>query len=138
MYGFYDECLRKYGSANVWKLFTDLFDYLPLTALVEGSVSTCLRVELGLLDCLPLAIAKAALLTVPRATRCDELPCCAYDLPRNALPILVIAAGVLLARRPVAQHRHAGHCPHPRPSPGGAARGRDVRLALVRPGRQDG
>jgi diadenosine tetraphosphatase ApaH/serine/threonine PP2A family protein phosphatase len=37
-YGFYDECLRKYGNANVWKYFTDLFDYLPLTALVEHSV----------------------------------------------------------------------------------------------------
>jgi serine/threonine-protein phosphatase 2A catalytic subunit len=35
-YGFYDECLRKYGNANVWKLFTELFDYLPLTAVVEG------------------------------------------------------------------------------------------------------
>jgi len=31
VYGFYDECVRKYGSANVWKLFTDLFDYFPLT-----------------------------------------------------------------------------------------------------------
>lgn len=38
VYGFYDECVRKYGSANVWKLFTDLFDYLPLTALVENHV----------------------------------------------------------------------------------------------------
>ena len=38
MYGFYDECLRKYGNANVWKYFTDLFDYLPLTALVDGQV----------------------------------------------------------------------------------------------------
>ncbi|RZB96377.1 Serine/threonine-protein phosphatase PP2A catalytic subunit [Glycine soja] len=34
VYGFYDECLRKYGSANVWKIFTDLFDYFPLTALM--------------------------------------------------------------------------------------------------------
>lgn len=37
-YGFYDECLRKYGSANVWKYFTDLFDFLPLTALIENQI----------------------------------------------------------------------------------------------------
>ena len=38
VYGFYDECLRKYGNANVWKYFTDLFDYFPLTAVVQGAV----------------------------------------------------------------------------------------------------
>lgn len=38
VYGFYDECMRKYGSANVWQMFTDLFDYLPLTALVENQI----------------------------------------------------------------------------------------------------
>ncbi|XP_031505791.1 serine/threonine-protein phosphatase PP2A-2 catalytic subunit-like isoform X1 [Nymphaea colorata] len=38
VYGFYDECLRKYGSAAVWKMFTDLFDYFPLTALVESEI----------------------------------------------------------------------------------------------------
>ena len=38
VYGFYDECIRKYGSASVWKYFTDLFDYLPLTALVENKI----------------------------------------------------------------------------------------------------
>lgn len=39
VYGFYDECLRKYGSANVWKYITDMFDYLPLAATVENEVS---------------------------------------------------------------------------------------------------
>jgi len=38
VYGFYDECLKLYGNANVWKYFTDLFDYLPLTALVEKQI----------------------------------------------------------------------------------------------------
>jgi serine/threonine-protein phosphatase 2A catalytic subunit len=38
VYGFYDECLRKYGTANIWKYFTDLFDFLPLAALIENSV----------------------------------------------------------------------------------------------------
>ncbi|KAA6399147.1 MAG: putative Serine/threonine-protein phosphatase PP2A catalytic subunit, partial [Streblomastix strix] len=36
VYGFYDECFKKYGSASVWTAFTDLFDYLPLGAIVEN------------------------------------------------------------------------------------------------------
>lgn len=40
VYGFYDECLRKYGSAAIWETFTDLFDYLPLAGLVANEIFT--------------------------------------------------------------------------------------------------
>ncbi len=38
VYGFYDECVRKYGTVAVWKLLTELFDYIPLAALVENQI----------------------------------------------------------------------------------------------------
>ncbi|ELP90160.1 protein phsophatase-2A, putative [Entamoeba invadens IP1] len=38
IYGFYDECQRKYGTSNVWKNCTDLFDFLSLGVLIDGRV----------------------------------------------------------------------------------------------------
>jgi serine/threonine-protein phosphatase 2A catalytic subunit len=38
VYGFYEECLRKYGSARIWQLLTDLFDFLPLAAVIENQL----------------------------------------------------------------------------------------------------
>jgi len=38
IYGFYEECIRKYGNANPWKYCVEVFDYLNLAALVDGKV----------------------------------------------------------------------------------------------------
>lgn len=38
-YGFYTEVINKYnGSADVWGYITDLFDYLPLGATIDGKI----------------------------------------------------------------------------------------------------
>ncbi len=33
VYGFYEECVRKYGNANPWKYCVEVFDYLNLAAV---------------------------------------------------------------------------------------------------------
>ncbi|KAH3900736.1 putative serine/threonine-protein kinase PPG1 SCDLUD_003741 [Saccharomycodes ludwigii] len=38
-YGFYTECLNKYGGdSQVWKIFTDLFDYLILSCIIDNEI----------------------------------------------------------------------------------------------------
>lgn len=37
MYGFYDECKRKY-SVKLWKAFVDLFNCLPVAALINEKI----------------------------------------------------------------------------------------------------
>lgn len=38
IYGFYEECYNKYGNANPWRYCTQIFDFLTLSALVDGRV----------------------------------------------------------------------------------------------------
>lgn len=38
IYGFYDEIMKKYGNANPWKYFTEVFDYFGTIALINESV----------------------------------------------------------------------------------------------------
>jgi len=38
VYGFYGECMRKYGTSNVWKYFTEMFDYLTISALIDDNI----------------------------------------------------------------------------------------------------
>jgi len=42
IYGFYDECKRRY-NIRLWKTFTDCFNCLPVSALVDEKVSFSCR-----------------------------------------------------------------------------------------------
>jgi diadenosine tetraphosphatase ApaH/serine/threonine PP2A family protein phosphatase len=35
-YGFMDEISRKYGNSQPWRYMMDIFDYLPLGAIIDG------------------------------------------------------------------------------------------------------
>lgn len=38
VYGFYNECIAKYGSPNVWMFFCEMFDYLNIAAIISGRI----------------------------------------------------------------------------------------------------
>ena len=38
IYGFLDEIIRKYGNPNPWSYCMEVFDLLPLGAVVDGEV----------------------------------------------------------------------------------------------------
>ena len=65
IYGFYDEVRRKYGSSNVWKYCSDLFDFMPLGAIIDGKI-LCLH------GGLPFGINKIA--EIRNLDRKQEIP----------------------------------------------------------------
>ncbi|CAL6017074.1 Serine/threonine-protein_phosphatase [Hexamita inflata] len=48
VYGFYDEVLRKFGSITVWKACIEVFDALPLAAMVQSGQQQIFCVHGGL------------------------------------------------------------------------------------------
>lgn len=64
-YGFYDECLRQYGTADAWLACTRVFEVLPVAATMGGQA---FAVHGGLSP----AVSDAA--TIDRLARRRELP----------------------------------------------------------------
>ncbi|GKT26972.1 Serine/threonine-protein phosphatase PP1-1 [Aduncisulcus paluster] len=37
-YGFYEECVRKHGSPDIWRAIMQVFDHFPIAAIVDSSI----------------------------------------------------------------------------------------------------
>ena len=38
LYGFYDECKRRFQTIKIWKLFSNCFNFLPIAGLIDDKI----------------------------------------------------------------------------------------------------
>ena len=82
-YGFYTECSRKYGNANVWHYFTDMFDFLTLSVVINDQIF-CVHGGTFISSCaLPIPAIPPSLLGILLRTAADITPL--RSLPLNPL-----------------------------------------------------
>ena len=65
MYGFYDECKRRY-SIRIWKEFQDVFNCMPIAALIDDKI-LCMHGGLS-----PELVTVAQLQQITRPTEVPE------------------------------------------------------------------
>ena len=68
-YGFYTECSRKYGNANVWHYFTDMFDFLTLSVVINDQIF-CVHGGMRMFAPLPPDLSRAPFCIDKRCLLC--------------------------------------------------------------------
>jgi len=79
VYGFYDECMKKFGCADVWNLCAQAFDNLPIAARVGAGTDQCrFAVHAGLTP------SCDTIDQIKQIERVGEVPVCALRCPDAA------------------------------------------------------